>query len=202
MQNSFLPIYERVYAPYMGQRRDTFRNILSYLETKGPFDPDFGFRIVETGCSRNPDILMSMSGDGASSVIWNHFLKHHGKGKLYTVDISSHSTDACLKVTDREFTDVTTGDSVSYLMKLSNQNWTPDFVYLDSYDIDWNNPHPSAMHHIKELIAIRPILKNGSLIVVDDHMHPIGKGMYVYDFFDHIGVKPFFLGYQVGWIWQ
>jgi hypothetical protein len=84
---------------------------------------------------------------------------------------------------------------------VSKELWKPDFVYLDSYDIDWSKPHPSAMHHIKELIAVRPMLQEGTLIVVDDHRHPIGKGMYVYDFFEHIGVKPLYLAYQVAWVW-
>lgn len=199
--SSFLPTYEERYKPYMGSRCESFGYMLKYMEDKTPFDPEFGFRIIETGCTRNPSIRIAMEGDGASSVIWDDFLKYH-KGHLYSVDINEVFVNTCRGLVSPEHSTITCSDSVKHLMNLSvTEKWKADLIYLDSYDIDWNNPIPSALHHIKELIAVRPLIAPGTLIVVDDHRHPIGKGMLIYDFFEHLGIKPVFLGYQVGWIW-
>jgi hypothetical protein len=56
---------------------------------------------------------------------------------------------------------------------LENFQLTPtdfkiDLVYFDSWDVDWGNPFASAEHGKKELIAIRPFLRTGTIIVVDD----------------------------------
>jgi len=40
--------------------------------------------------------------------------------------------------------------------------------YLDSFDIDWRYPYPSAAHHLKELTSINKILSKNTLVVVDD----------------------------------
>ena len=40
--------------------------------------------------------------------------------------------------------------------------------YLDSFDVDWRYPYPSAAHHLKELSAITKILYRDTLVVVDD----------------------------------
>ena len=40
--------------------------------------------------------------------------------------------------------------------------------YLDSHDVDWRYPHPSAAHHLKELAAVARILDEDTIVVVDD----------------------------------
>ena len=67
-----------------------------------------------------------------------------------------------------------------------------DFLYLDSYDIERDNPHPSQLHHVKELCAVIKHLRKGSIVCVDDHDAfftggKIGKGNYVKEFMETIG---------------
>ena len=81
-----------------------------------------------------------------------------------------------------------------------------DFLYLDSYDIIRENPHPSQLHHVKEMCAVIDKLGKGSIICIDDHDAfftgdgKIAKGTYVKDFMDDIGMKPIHEGYQIVWV--
>ena len=196
---SFSNIYNVKYRPYMHSRADTFAKILEYLEGKGPFDKINGYKIIETGCTRNPDIMMSMSGDGCSSVLYDDFLKCHN-GHLYTVDINPTFVDTCRKLVSDKTT-VTCMDSIEYLHKLSlTETWKADLIYLDSYDFDWNNTFPSSFHHMKELVAVKPFIGPGTLLVIDDNMNSKGKGMFVAEYFKNIKVEPLFSAYQIGWI--
>jgi predicted O-methyltransferase YrrM len=43
-----------------------------------------------------------------------------------------------------------------------------DFLYLDSYDVDFLDPKPSAEHHLKEFNLIKHLLKPGSVVLIDD----------------------------------
>ena len=79
-----------------------------------------------------------------------------------------------------------------------------DFLYLDSYDIERDNPHPSQLHHVKELCAVIRHLRKGSIICVDDHDAfftggKIGKGNYVKEFMEAIGAELLYEGYQIVW---
>ena len=78
---------------------------------------------------------------------------------------------------------------------------SPCFLYLDSFDLIAEDPHPSQQHHLKELCAVNKNLREGSLVVVDDHFTGlgIGKGMYVKDFMADIGAELLFEEYQIGW---
>ena len=46
---------------------------------------------------------------------------------------------------------------------------TASLLYLDSFDLDPDNPTPSAIHHVLELLAARPLLGPGTVVVVDDY---------------------------------
>ena len=81
-------------------------------------------------------------------------------------------------------------------------------------------PQTSATHHLKELLAIAPLLSPSTLVVVDDspsmqigyviadefrpfHGAPnkiVGKGMFIAEYARAIGIKPSFTEYQSGWI--
>ena len=90
-------------------------------------------------------------------------------------------------------------DSVAYFWQLVPPR-PIDLVYLDSFDLDWQDPHASSLHHLKELCALLPKLRPGCLVVVDDNAGPIGKGAYVREWMAAIGVRPLFDAYQVGWV--
>ena len=74
-----------------------------------------------------------------------------------------------------------------------------DLIYLDSYDLDWNKPHKSSLHHLKELCAIIPKLKKGCVIIIDDNNNGIGKGQYVSNFLENIGATLLFSSYQIAY---
>jgi len=61
-------------------------------------------------------------------------------------------------------------DSVKFL-----NSWnagSPDLIYLDSLDLNLNEPLESADHGKRELLATLRLLKSGSLILIDDTPSP------------------------------
>lgn len=191
--DSFLPIYLEKYAARLGVRRDGFRSMFSLLEAARP---QGDFRIVETGSMR---VLDNWAGDGQSTILFDQFVTFHG-GEVLTVDMSPECGDLIAR-TCSEQVRFTCDDSVRYLHKLrTTGDQRIDLLYLDSFDLDFNQPTPSAFHHIKELLAIWPALAPGAVIVVDDNPPGmIGKGYLVENFFDHLGIPRVFDGYQKLW---
>jgi hypothetical protein len=178
--------------PYLGFRKDSFQLIFDHLKKiESPL-------IVETGSLRNID---GIGGDGISTVMFDRFLQYHG-GKGVTIDIQPSSWQLVSEST-RHFKPIT-GDSIAELAKVEGK---ADLLYLDSYDVDWNNPWPSAAHHLKELFSANSLLKDGTLIVVDDNQINeaginSGKGFLIGQYFDFLGISPVFSMYQVGWFWK
>ena len=116
-----------------------------------------------------------------------------------------------------------TGDSLAYLKSLADHQPDGleflDLLYLDSFDVDFDNPLPSAIHHLKELLAIAPLVSFETLVVVDDSpssficvpdgenpAQPIrpprieGKGRLIAEYADQIGAEHLFAEYQCGWL--
>ena len=206
---SFLPVYDAEYADKLGLRAETFRKAFEILEAteKGRYS------IVETGCARKDDWFQ----DGQSTLLFDRFV-NFWDGAVRTVDIEEKAC-AYLRTRVSARVSVTCGDSVAYLRSLL-QGEAPDIdlLYLDSYDLDWRNPHPAALHHLHELCAVMPLLASGTLVMVDDTarsqafvtlkgremvVHDFGvagKGGYVAEFFAKIGCQPVIEGYQHGWL--
>jgi hypothetical protein len=61
-------------------------------------------------------------------------------------------------------------DSVQFLKKWSSRNPGKkiDLLYLDSWDVDWSNPDPSALHGLAECISVLGHLQPTSLLLIDD----------------------------------
>ncbi len=161
--NSFSNYFDQI-APRLGVRKISFRKIFDYLD-KLP-DPII---IVETGCLRIKD---NFEGDGQSTLLFDYYTQFRGKGsKVYTVDINPEATKNCSEMVSKNV-DITTADSVGYLNKLSKKFYDEkknvSLFYLDSFDLDWRSPEQSCAHHLKELVSIKKILKENTLVVVDD----------------------------------
>lgn len=154
--------------------------------------------IVETGCARQED---NFEGDGMSTTIFDTFVDYHG-GDFYSVDINPENVRFAASKSKKA--NIFCGDSVSFLYYQSQawqaQNRKIDLLYLDSFDFDMGNPHPSSLHHIFELVSIMPCLKPGTMICVDDNFGTIGKGGYVKEFMDLINKERIYSGYQ--WVWK
>ena len=148
------------------------------------------------------------------------------------MDINSKCTKVCQQIVSKNV-EITTEDSVRYLNNLSHKflkNKTKvSMFYLDSFDLDWRYPYPSAAHHLKELTAINRMLYEDTLVVVDDS--PVsanitqidkinrnkenndwkilsspspsptigGKGFLVHEYASRVGAKLIFSHYQAAW---
>ena len=205
----------------LGVRKNSFSQIFKYLDNIP--DPII---IVETGCLR----IKNNYSDGQSTLLFDKYTQFRGKSsKVYTVDIDANATKVCSENVS-ENVSITTDDSVKYLNNLSKEftktNTNVALFYLDSFDCDWKSPEQSAQHHLKELVSIKKILNEQTLVVVDDS--PImgylqqskdkkdtlelikpglvpgptisGKGGLVHEYAVHTGAKILFSNYQTGWI--
>jgi len=175
--------------------------------------------ILETGCVREPG---NWAGDGNSTLLFDRYATTHPGSKVLSVDIDPTATEACRGLVS-ECVSIHTGDSVKFLQSLADSKSNGvdhlDLVYLDSFDFDRNNPVPSAVHHLMELVAIAPVLSPDTMLVVDDAflsfqavltdgqqlaiVHPPsidGKARFVAEYAAHVGAEPIFSGYQCGWI--
>lgn len=186
------------------KRKESYSLMIEHLKTiENPI-------IVETGCARKEN---NFDGDGMSTLIFDDYITTHG-GTFYSVDNNIEAVKfSSEKVKSAK---LTLSDSIKYLyllnQELREKNQYIDLLYLDSYDFDKNNPHPSSFHHLKEITAIIPSLKKGSMIVIDDNVPVevnfddgtkenvvIGKGIYAHHFFKDVGIEPLYLGYQFVW---
>jgi hypothetical protein len=174
--------------------------------------------VAETGCVRVKD---NWVGDGQSTVLLDRFVSCRPGSICHSVDINSSATDLCRSLVSSAV-QVHTGDSVQFLRALSRNRPQGfeylDLLYLDSMDVDFFDPHPSALHHIKELLAASSLIGPQTLVVVDDapceapwvlidsqafFVKPpriTGKGKYIAEYADSIGLMPLFHGYQAGWL--
>lgn len=183
--------FEAEYLPRLGRRAIGFARIFDLLarerRSRGPLT------IVETGCLR----AMNWEGDGCSSILFNDFATST-RSRFISIDIQSqHCTLARSHCPEAE---VICGDSVSSLYQLRTSLDRIDFLYLDSYDVDWNNPHPSALHHFKELCAASPMLHQGAIVFIDDNLPGNGKPLYVREYMHSIGARLVHEDYQIGFV--
>ena len=57
---------------------------------------------------------------------------------------------------------------MAFLKRIANEGIKPDLFYLDSWDLDINDPLSAAIHGLHEFLAILPILKPGTVLLIDD----------------------------------
>ena len=193
-------------------RADSLLLVFSELEKKMEF-PYYRSVILETGCMRPDHGDLCFGDDGCFTYIADQFLSFIKKDivpitcqystnlQLTSVDINQKNIDYAKNIVSDK-TNLICDDSVKVLYSF-NELLKFDLIYLDSFDIDKENPHPSQLHHLKELCAVMKNTKPGTIIVVDDHDAfftggKIGKGNYVKDFMLNIGTaRILYEGYQI-----
>ena len=211
---SFWEFFNNEAAPKLLHRENTFRKTFEYLDSlSGPVI------IAETGCVR---LEGNWSGDGQSTILFDRYVSSRDESSIcYTVDINPESVNACRRlVSDRVI--VSQDDSVHFLAELVKilREFGKYFslVYLDSFDLDQIYWQPSAIHHLKELVAIQACIQDQTLLVVDDcpltgivlpnkdgilNVHGDlaigGKGRLIAEYAEAVGAKLEFSGYQAGW---
>jgi len=110
--------------------------------------------IVETGCSAHGT---------KSTLLWDRFVNLFD-GKVLSVDLDTNAVNLTNNSTSNK-TLVTNSDSLVFLPSLIEKI---DFLYLDSYDVNFLNPYNSAEHHLKEFNCIKHLLQKGSIVLIDD----------------------------------
>lgn len=130
-----------------------------------------------------------------SSRLFDSYVRNFG-GNFYTVDISPYPARRLRLVKSRR-SHFFVMDSVQFLNRFSEitSERSADLIYLDSWDVDWSNPRPSAEHGKRELVAIRPLLSAGTVIVIDDtpaqiDWVPISNKDIALKFKNEFGVLP------------
>jgi len=191
----FQEAFAQVYLPRLGVRAPSMAAIFDALFARRGGD----FMIVETGCLR---VAGNWAGDGQSTFMFDHFATATNS-VLFTIDINPYSVTTAREVCSSTV-NVVLNDAVSALHALSKTRpGRPiDLLYLDSFDVDFADPVPSAKHHLKELCAAMPMLGPGSLICIDDCKigdRPSGKGLFVNEFLSEIGATLLHDGDQVVW---
>lgn len=173
--------------PPNDHRAPTFRKCFELLEARN------AKILVETGTAR--DGAKNCGGDGCSTVLFAEWARDHGAA-LYSVDICPKA----IKESKRAVTSINphvhfaTQDSVGFLRDFHQRI---DFLYLDSYDFDSNNPTPSQKHHLHEIQAALPYLHKDSVIMIDDCALPHGgKGKLVIEYLTSLGWQVLMASYQ------
>ena len=102
-----------------------------------------------------------------SSYLFLNYVKKFG-GKFTTVDVNPDIRNEFLSFLNENI-EFVVSDSVEYLSSMNKADIKElDVVYLDSYDVDLNNPEPSENHGYNEFRSIEKYLKSGCLIAIDD----------------------------------
>lgn len=179
-------LQERI--PVYDKRYPTFERVLQLMEERNVKT------IVETGTAREG--AKNCGGDGCSTIIWGQWAKQFN-AFVYSVDINrkaiKKSKKACKPY--RKNTAIICSDSVAFLQSFGKPI---DMLYLDSYDLDHNNPEPSQRHHLKEIMAAYPLLHQESIVMMDDYFENSGgKVRLVMDYLLERGWKIEMFGYQV-----
>jgi hypothetical protein len=198
----------------LAHRTEGFRKIFSHLDR---FDRPVG--IVETGCVRQQN---NSAGDGQSTILFDRYAEFHRGSAVFSVDRDPAAAALCRSLIG-ERVHIHVGDSLAYLKSLADHPPAGleilDLLYLDSFDVDFDDPLPSAIHHLKELLAIAPLVSSETLVVVDDSpslflgvshegyaVQPIrppridGKGRLIAEYAVAIGAERLFAEYQCGWL--
>jgi hypothetical protein len=130
-----------------------------------------------------------------SSRLFDSYVRNFG-GDFYTVDINTYPARH-LRFAKSRRSNFFVMDSVQFLNSFSKiaSEKSVHLIYLDSWDVDWSNPYASAEHGRKELVAIRPLLRTGTIIVIDDtpasmNWIPISSQDTASRFKEEFGVLP------------
>jgi len=133
-------------------------NYLTFHELFKQMNGKNNLNILESGIS---------SAGTYSTYLFNEYVKKYG-GRFWSVDINkklidTHQGNMCPGTT------LICNDSVNFFSNWCNTTKLhADVIYLDSWDLDWYNPHPAAMHGLNEYLSLLPSYKKNTLLLIDD----------------------------------
>lgn len=133
--------------------------------------------IVETGTERWQEAQYCFDGDGGATIIFAHWASEND-ANMHSVDINETHLHYCYNNTRAygEHLSLVLSDSVAFLDSFLK---SIDFLYLDSYDYDENNPKPAQEHCLREIMAAENKLKPTSIVMIDDCNVPGGGKGYL-----------------------
>ena len=165
--------------------------------------------IIETG----------MSAWGTDSTrLFDSYVRSFG-GRLWSVDIDRERVEGMRRRVSAATT-LACDDSVAFLAHwvAEHAGESADIVYLDSWDVDFAAPLPAAEHCLREVDALSPAMRSGTLLLIDDSPGSLadvpaaaqgsapaifahygawpGKGMLVQAHLAERGILPVSHGYQ------
>lgn len=133
-----------------------------------PVKPGFLAATKALECKPAQIIETGSSAWGADSTrLWAKYVRVFG-GALWSVDLRDEPREALGYLGPNVHLCV--DDSVEFLkrFKSTKPGTRADLVYLDSYDVDWENPEPAAYHCYREWELLQPLTESGSVVVIDD----------------------------------
>lgn len=188
MKNSIL--YDKWFLSILPKTKEVlpreFDVIFSHLET---LNLSY-YTICETGCIRS---LTQYDWQGNFTILANRFVEIHN-GIVYTVNIDPEAINLCKSLSH---VNATCDDSVDYLNKLQNID-DVNFFYLDSMDINFDNPEHSIKHHYNEFLSIINKRSHGDFyLCIDDNVDEnIQKGLKINNLLKNLNILPLMNGYQ------
>lgn len=179
-------VFQKLIIPKLGKRAKGFPTLFYRLDAcSNPL-------IIETGCLCVPG---NWEGDGQSTFLFDWYACEK-YGHVLTIDINPDSIDSARRACS-SVTSTILNDSIFALDMLSKMLDCPEsLLYFDSFDLDLENPMPSAM----EMMAARRLIGPGTLLCIDDFSLPnqkqSGKGLIVDQFLATVNAKVLYEGYQ------
>jgi hypothetical protein len=154
----------------------TFKRLFEEIERRG--NPPLN--IIETGTAAHGT---------KSTYLFDAYVSKYG-GHFWSVDINPNTKEKAEPFMGRNTTLITM-DSIDFLSKwYSTYNIKVDVVYLDSYDIVWENPEDAAIHGLKEYAAIKPAIGKDTLLLIDDTPNDISYLEGSTSFYDRTQIIP------------
>ena len=119
---------------------------------------------------KEPNILESgVAAYGTQSTyLFNEYVRKYG-GRFWSVDIDQaaidkHVNNMC------PATQLICDDSVHFFNSWvqTHQGQQAHVIYLDSWDLDMDNPDPAGLHGLNEYKALLPAIQKNTLLLIDD----------------------------------
>jgi len=155
--------------------------------------PTFKRMFLEIERRGNPPLHIIETGTAAwgtlSTYLFDKYVSTYG-GHLWSVDINPDTKRAAEPFMGPNTTLITM-DSVDFLSSwVSTHKMKADIIYLDSWDVIWDNPEDAAIHGLKEYAAIKPAIGKDTLLLIDDTPNDIVYLNGVTSFYTRTNVFP------------
>ena len=134
--------------------KKAFQNVLNNLG-------GVPLNIVETGTS---------AWGADSTRLWDEYVRNSG-GRVRSVDLRPEPSMRLSGKLSKN-TELSIGDSVEFLQSLYDNKESVDLIYLDSYDVYWENPEPAELHGEAEFKIAMELVRVGGIILIDDTPTP------------------------------